>query len=310
MRLQKPSRENMKKERKAKPQGSGFQPRYSQNFLRSPRLIKKLIEKSTIKPADLVYEIGPGRGVIAKELAGRCRRYIGIEKDGKLYQHLRRQFADNPKVEIRHGDFLEDNLPSVPYKVFANIPFNLTADIITKLTSANPAPIDIYLIVQQEAASRFAGLAKETQASLLLKPRFQLEIIHYFRSVDFKPVPKVAVVLLRLKRRLPPLVLGKYYQLYRDFVVYGFNQWKGTLRESLKGIFTNKQFDRLAGDLNFSVSAKPTSLRFEQWLGLFNYFLHGIDRSKQVLVWGAERRLREQQRRLKKIHRTRRSRYR
>lgn len=281
---------------------------YSQNFLRSPKLVASLIEKSSINPDDLVYEIGPGKGIITEQLAQRCKRVIAVEKDPELASQLGQKFAQNHKIEIHHGDFLDYQLPQERYKVFSNIPFIITADIIRKLTEAKTPPKDSYLIIQKEAAEKFMGIPyapKENLASLLIKPWFELSVVHHFRRTDFIPEPSVDTVLLRLQRREEPLVENRNAQLYRDFIVYGFSQWKPTLGEALEAIFTHRQFARLAKDFSFKKTATSTELNFNQWLGLFKYFLIGVAESERQLVVGSERKLRKQQARLEKIHRTR-----
>jgi len=280
--------------------------RYSQNFLKSPALVERLVNLSSISEKDVVYEIGSGKGIITQVLAKRGIRVIGIEKDKKLCEALKEKFSGNSKIEIRCGDFLKTRLPEQgKYKVFSNIPFNLTAEIIGKLTSALNPPEDCYLVVQKEAAEKFTGFPKETQYALLLKPWFELRVIYYFQRTDFSPIPKVNVVLLRIKKRQEPLVKEKEASLYRDFIVYGFNQWKPNLKKSFKKVFTYPQWKRLARDLKFTLKARPTELDFNQWLGLFNYFLIGVPENKKQLVFGAEKRLKRQQSRLQKVHRTR-----
>lgn len=281
---------------------------YSQNFLKSPLLVKKLVEQSSIDRTDIVYEIGPGKGIITQELAKKSTKVIAIEKDRGLWTRLREKFLNNPNIEIRLGDFLKERLPEKErYKVFSNIPFSITAEIIAKLTSAANPPKDTYLIIQEESARKFSGspYGKERLYSLLLQPRFELRILHHFRRTDFYPVPKVNIVLLQIKKRNNPLVQGDKKQLYRDFIVYGFSQWKLNIKKALEKIFTYKQFSRLARDLKFEKSATPSDLSFQQWLGLFNYFVIGVEESKKELVYGSENLLKHQQSRLQKIHRTR-----
>jgi len=93
--------------------------------------------------------------------------------------------------------------------------------------------------------------------------------------------------------------------MFRDFVVYGFTAWQPSLRSTFKGIFTSRQFKHIARSLDFDLDATPTSLRFEQWLGLFDYFKRiGNGQSLQVII-GSEQRLKQQQAALQKIHRSR-----
>src|ERR671910_3885286 len=151
---------------------------YSQNFLRSPRLVDRLLDCSGITGDDLVIEVGPGRGVITERLAARCRQVLAVEQDRFLVEELRVQFAHAPNVALFAGDFLTFPLPLTTYKVFANIPFNITAAIVGKLTSGTSPPVDTYLAVQREAASRFLGSPQETLVAVLLKPWFEPTVVH------------------------------------------------------------------------------------------------------------------------------------
>ncbi len=279
--------------------------KFSQNFTVNGPLVSDLVRQSSITPKDLVYEIGPGTGVITSELAKVSGQVVAIEIDKNLFDKLKIKLANSNKVEIQYGDFRTIPLPKQPYKVFSNIPFNITAPIIKKITESENPPEDTYLFVQIESADKFCGFSKETQASLLLKPWFDLSIVYHFKKNDFRPIPNVDIVLLRIEKRNQPLVGLNDVQLYRDFIVYSFNQWKPTLKEALKSIFSDTQFTRLSNDLKFSSKAKPTELSFNQWLGLFNFFIKGMDLSKRAIVSGSENKLKAQQSKLDKIHRTR-----
>ena len=280
---------------------------YSQNFTVNPLLVANLIEQSSLTKEDVVYEVGSGTGIITAELAKRCKKVVAIEIDKNLARKLQTKFINVPNVEVREGDFLLYPLTEQKYKVFSNIPFNITAAIVKKLTEAKNLPIDIFLFVQHDAAKKFLGSpnAKETQLSLLLKPIFELSITHQFKRNDFRPIPNVDIVLLRIKKREKPMVEQQNEKLYRDFIVYSFNAWKPNLKEGLKKIFTDHQFLRLAKELDFLSSAKPTDLNFSQWVGLFNFFTKGVDIGKKLLIRGSEDKLRNQQTKLDKIHRTR-----
>lgn len=280
---------------------------HSQNFLKNQRLVESLVKKSSINSNDIVYEIGPGKGIITIELAKICRQVIAIETDQKLFKDLENKFAGNDKIKIILHDFLNFNLPKNDYKIFANIPFNLTADIVGKITKLDNPPIDAFLIIQKEAALKFAGQPyyKESQYSLLLKPIFEFKIITKLRKSDFQPQPKVDTVLLQIKKRERPLVEQKQIQLYKDFIVYAFNQWKPTLKQGLGKIFSGIQYNKLSHNLNFYKDSKPTDLNFEQWIGIFNYFLIGVSEEKKRIVFGSEKKLKKQQSKLQKIHRTR-----
>jgi 23S rRNA (adenine-N6)-dimethyltransferase len=278
---------------------------YSQNYLTTPRLVDHLLDRSSIGSDDVVYEIGPGDGLITARLAQRCRRIVAVEIDPDLAGRLCRRFAGLPQVTIRNEDFLQTRLPMTAYKVFANIPFNITAAIVTKLITAPRPPDDSYLGLQKEAAQRFLGIPRESLYAVLMKPWFEPAIVYRFKRTDFAPAPNVDVVMLRLRKRGPPLVSGSDRQLFRDFVVYAFTAWQPSLGSTLKGILSGRQLQQIAGSVECDLDVTPTSLRFEQWLSLFYHFKNVAGVQAKQAILGSERRLRRQQAAIMKIHRTR-----
>jgi 23S rRNA (adenine-N6)-dimethyltransferase len=275
---------------------------YAQNFLKDPCLVASLLARCSIDHNDVVYEIGPGKGIITEQLARCCKQVVAIEKDPRLSALLLRQFADIPNITIHEGDFLHYHLPRKPYKVFANIPFNITTAIVTRLTTAEHPPEDAYLVMQKEAADRFLGRPHESLYSILLKPWFEVQIVHRFRRKDFVPEPRVDVVMLRLRKRGPPLIKRADRQSFRDFVVYSFTTWRPTLSDILKGIFTRQQLQRMRKELYIDLDATPTSLTFEQWLNVFECFKNVGNRQARHTIMGSEQRLIQQQKRLEKVH--------
>jgi len=277
---------------------------HSQNFLRSPQLVERLLDRSEIGADDLVIEIGPGRGVITERLAARCRQVLAVEQDPVLVEELRVQFAHAPNVALFAGDFLSFPLPLTTYKVFANIPFNITAAIVGKLTSGTSPPVDTYLAVQAEAAARFMGTPQETLVAVLLKPWFEPTVVHRFRPTDFVPRPGVAVVLLRLHRRETPLVASRDATLFRDFAAYVFTAWQPTVREALARILPR----RLVADVEWaaavSLACPPSDIPFTAWISLADAF-RTLAGERVAAVEGSRERLKRQQLHLQKVHRTR-----
>ena len=279
--------------------------RYSQNFLRDPRLVERLLAASSVSPADLVVEIGPGAGIITDGLSRRARRVVAVELDATLAARLRRRYADMPQVAIHTGDFLEQALPARPYKVFASIPFACTHEIVTRLTGAACPPEDAYLIMQREAAEKFCGVQREYLYSALLKPWFALEITHHFRRSDFTPAPSVEVVLLRIQKRGPPLLAARERQQYRDFVVHGFTAHQPDIEQTLRAILSHRQSRQILRLCEITPDATPSSIRFPQWLQLYRQVARVGDAQLWRAIGGSEARLRNQQHRLRKQHRTR-----
>jgi len=255
----------------------------AQNFLQSPLLVHRLVRMSRICISDTVYEIGPGTGIITAALATVAGSVIAIEKDHELVRRLRERFGQVQNVEIVEKDFLNYTLPGRPdrrgipmrvsrYKIFANIPYNSTAQIVRKILDERSALCEAYLIIQREAAKKFSGRPRESLFSILVKPFFELQVLSQFKRTDFWPVPNVDSDFLSIKRRPNPLIKGEDTAIYREFVRYGFSSWKPNLRLSFKNVFTYKQWKQLSRDLEFSLNATPTELGVEQWVGLYDGF--------------------------------------
>lgn len=278
---------------------------YSQNFLRDPRLVASLLDKLGLASDSSVYEIGPGKGVMTQQLARRYRRVVAIEKDPRLAGPLRRAFANTPNVTIYQGDFLRYRLPHETYTVVANIPFNITSAIVAKLTAAECPPEDAYLTMQREAANMLLGKPRESLRTIRLKPWFELEVVHHFQRTDFTPIPGVDVVMLRLRKRGPPLVRYANRQHFRDFVTYMFTAWQPTVEQALKRLCTRRQLDAMRRGLDFDVDVTPTSLTLEQWLALFASFQSLGDAEGMAEICGSEQRHMRQQHMLQKTHKTR-----
>ena len=235
-----------------------------------------VVRQADFSPQDTVYEIGPGQGIITQELAKKVKKVVAVEIDKKLFIRLKQKLAIYPNVQLINVDFLKFSIPDTGYKVFANIPFNITAEVVRKLLTGAHPPVNAYLVVQKEAAEKFTGMPKETQFSILTKPWFKLEIVRSFRKTDFEPMPSVETVLLKITQRSEVLVDQVAKDIYIWFVKYGFNRWRANLGKNFKKVFTYRQWCRLAKDLKFSVHAQPTDLTFDQWLGIFNFYVKAV----------------------------------
>jgi 23S rRNA (adenine-N6)-dimethyltransferase len=245
---------------------------FAQNFINRSSLVDSLLNMTSIGPDDIVYEIGPGAGMLTKGLAKRSGMVIAIEKDTDLYMSLVQKFGHNDNVILHDADFLRFDIRDSCYKIVANLPFNITSAVMRKIIHAANTPIEAYLIMQKEAAEKFTGMPRTTQFSVLVKPWFRLRIIKYFKNTDFSPVPKVDVVMLYMKKRSPPLIATKERHAYERFIARGFNAWKKNVKQNYKNMFTYTQWKRLSRDLAFPIHAKPSELHFRQWLGLFEFF--------------------------------------
>jgi 23S rRNA (adenine-N6)-dimethyltransferase len=238
-------------------------PWHTQNFLRHPGRIERLLDLVCLRSDDLVLDLGAGHGELTAPLAERCRHVVAVEKDPLLVHVLRERFAACTRVDVRAADALAVRLPREPYKVVANIPFDITTRLVRRLTSATYPPIDAYLVIQREAALRLTG---PTLLGTSIRPWFEPSIVHAFKRTDFAPPPRVDVVFLRLRKRGPPLVDDA--ALYVDLLVRGFTA--PSMLNALAPVIGRRCTLRLARQIGFAPRSSAAKLSFEQWLELYS----------------------------------------
>ncbi len=104
---------------------------HSQNFIRRPELVRELLELAQIGPNDLVIEIGPGKGMITRELLKRAKHVIAVERDPKFTEELS-LLTTQSNFQLIISDFLEWRLPQGQVQsFFSNISITtFTADIV------------------------------------------------------------------------------------------------------------------------------------------------------------------------------------
>lgn len=228
---------------------------YAQHFLRSPRLVAELIGHSNIRKNDTVYDLGAGSGVITSTLARRCREVIAVEVEPGALATLHQNVGALKNVTIIKQSILELDPPHTPYKIFSNIPFNLSTPIIRKFTATPHPPKSIYLITQKQFARKLIpGNDHFTnQLSAEIGPWFSTRIRKPLRKTDFTPPPAVDTVLLEIKPRETPLLNPTQRSDYQAFTARCFTEQK---------FFTTLKKP-------FSPELRPSQLTLEQWIELY-----------------------------------------
>jgi len=139
-----------------------------QNFLNNGIIADKIIQSAKLSDNDFILEIGAGKGILTKKLAGKSGRVVSIEIDSDLIPILQTEFSDYSNVQIINDDILKINLPKLlhqnnvtpfGYKVIANIPYYITAKILRLFLETKIPPNEMILMVQKEFAIRVRVLA-------------------------------------------------------------------------------------------------------------------------------------------------------
>ncbi len=180
----------------------------AQHFLTSRNILHKITAAAELSPDDVVMEIGPGLGVLTKELVQQSGRVIAVELDDKLAAILKENLSDCKNfsvinrdiMEIEPGDLLKEQAPGqTQYKVVANLPYYITSAVLRHFLEATVKPTLMVIMVQKEIAQ--AITAKPGEMSLLAvsvqfygKPK----VITYVPAECFYPAPKVESAVLRI----------------------------------------------------------------------------------------------------------------
>ena len=190
--------------------------RFGQNFLVRSDLAERIVERSHLRPEDVVVEIGPGAGALTHYLAARVARVIAVEMDDGLVDLLREDLAATPGLEVMHADFLDVDLGAIAaahqvekLAVVGNIPYNITTPILERLFEQRHVVKSAVLLVQKEYAERLAAPAGAPEyGALTLFARYHavLEPLLTIKASAFWPRPEVDSMLVRfLMRERPPV---------------------------------------------------------------------------------------------------------
>ena len=227
----------------------------SQHFLADPNILGRIVDALEPAPADVVIEIGAGKGSLTRALAPRVGLVIAVEKDRQLAAEcgVRNAECGVENATIVQGDALRvswhallDAHPNIPhsalriphFKVVGNIPYAITSPLIEKALTP-PLPERIVFLVQAEVAERAAaapGSRAYGALSVGLQASCRVEKLFTVKPGAFDPPPRVDSVLLRLTPLTAPVVGPDEAAALRAFVTACFSRRRKQLRNVLMAV--------------------------------------------------------------------------
>ena len=138
--------------------------KYGQNYLISDMPIKKMIEAGELHAEDTVVEIGPGFGVLTLAMAPHVKKVVAFEIEKKLEGYWEEKQLEFKNIQVIWGNALKEletrNLElGTSYKVLANLPYQITSNVIRTLLELGNKPERIVIMVQKEVAERICAKA-------------------------------------------------------------------------------------------------------------------------------------------------------
>jgi len=215
-----------------------------QHFLKDDLIIKKIVDALRKNTFTNLLEVGPGGGALTKELIKiENINFKAVELDDEKVPLLKQKYPVlNDK--IIHQDFLQIEKPfEEKFTIIGNFPYNISTEILFKILDwKDEVPVVIGMF-QKEVAQRVAskpGNKIYGVTSALIQPFYDIEYLFDVPPESFNPPPKVMSGVIRLTRKVEPLIV-KSERAYKVLVKTAFQQRRKTLRNAVKSLFTQEE---------------------------------------------------------------------
>jgi len=249
-----------------------------QNFLINEAVYEEIINSADLKKTDEVLEVGPGLGFLTARLADKVKQVTAVELDDKLASFLQiglsSKSVSNVKIINENVLQFQESQLSHPYKIVANLPYNISSFFLRKFLSTGYRPELMVLLLQKEVAERI--VAKPGDMSLLavsVQYYAQAEIINIVSPRDFWPAPQVESAIIKIKPYREGLKYKDQKQIEAFFrlVKMGFSSKRKMLKNNLAAGL-NLDAKNLAEVLEFkgfNPKIRAEDLSVSDWQKLF-----------------------------------------
>jgi len=264
--------------------------RLGQHFLIDEEVLKFILSAAELAPTDVVMEVGPGLGVLTKELAKKAGWVVTIELDNKLAAMLKQTLASFKNVAVINEDVLEISpeallreqrerfSPAINpsrYKVVANLPYYITSPVLRHFLEASFKPQIMVVMVQKEVAE--AIVAEPGGMSVLsISVQFysQPEIVGYVPARCFYPVPEVDSAILRVTLYAKPAVDVTDEKSFFGLVRAGFAAPRKQICNSLTQGLELPKADvfSLLRKVEIAPQRRAETLTLDEWAQLWQVF--------------------------------------
>ena len=220
--------------------------KFGQNFLNNQEIVNKIIDAADINKNSIVYEIGPGDGIITKEIIKKNPKiFYCIEIDSSLKPRLE-NFFNNKNYKL-----IFDNALTFDEKIFlnqnvtiiSNLPYNISLKLLTKWChqqSSHGWIKEMILMFQKEVAERILATEntkKFGRITVLSSALFEVSNIINVNKINFNPAPKVHSCVLKFTSLKKPYIdkneLVKLESLSREL----FSNKRKKLKKKILAIF-------------------------------------------------------------------------
>ena len=242
-----------------------------QHFLLDLNMTRKIARAANVSANDVVLEIGPGPGGLTRALLESGANVIAIERDNRCIEALGEvAHAFDHRLTLIEADALSIDEATItgdatPVKIVANLPYNISTELLVKWLKAGPALWSIMgLMFQKEVADRIlAAPGSKTYGRLSIISQTASKPSRAFNlpARAFTPPPKVDSTVVLFDQ--PAEQFGHMAQL-EQVTQAAFSQRRKMLRSSLKSVFATKLSDVLEAT-NIKETQRAEELSVEQF---------------------------------------------
>ena len=255
-----------------------FKKKFGQNFLKDINIVKKIVRCADICDNSLTIEVGPGAGIMTKELASVSSNVIAYEIDNDLKEKLDDLKNDNENLEVLFKDFLDSNIKDDIYNYFydklyfvSNVPYYITTPIILKLIDSNLHFKRIVMMVQKEVGDRFSSLPGSKQygsISVFLNYFYDIKKEFFVSRKQFVPEPNVDSVVVSFTEKDNKLYLEDF-NFFERIVKDSFQYKRKNIKNNLKAYDLNI-IENVLSKYGFDLTVRAENLSYEVFVDISN----------------------------------------
>ena len=188
-----------------------------QNFLIDAAVLEQIVTAAQITPTDHVVEIGPGIGILTRELLKQAGQVTAIELDHSVIPLLRAFLGEANHLTIVEGNALQVSYPETPYKIVANIPYHITSPLLRRVfvESLRP-PQSLTLLLQREVAEKICASKDAGLLTIIVGLFGTPRLVTAVPASAFLPPPDGA----EMRTRVPCFSLSIRIEYLLSFIFY------------------------------------------------------------------------------------------
>lgn len=245
--------------------------RFGQNFLKDDSVVSAILQAADLGDQDRVLEIGPGLGALTDRMLPLVQQLKVMELDQDLIARLEQRTAGN--LQILAGDALRLDwpalLPEPPYKLVANLPYNISSQVVFKILDHHQLFSRLVLMFQKEVGDRLSappGNRDYGILSVLCQLHFDVRRLLTVPPGAFHPAPKVTSAVLVFTPLGAPRVEVRDERFFRRVVKAAFAQRRKTLRNTLSASgFGGAHLEPLLQSLDIDPIRRGETLSLEEF---------------------------------------------